>query len=770
MNNLEKQKESAMELEREKQEVLNIQQNFYEKLFEKFRQYEIEINRYKEKLNLANEEITKLKVELKIDKDEKEKNQNIIKELREEIRKLDDEIYQLKHNDTSNKIEIIEDLKEAFIHNNEEDIEEIIDKILENIVEIEEILTFEEIIFLMYICYFTDRLKVLLDKSQVANILYDGDSKESKLLKILVQEENCKVSSTIEECTRGYMCKQTDIFSTLEKKIVKRIKETIEDFSYKSFEEAYDSAKIKKDDKVVLSKAWVRHEGGVYWKLVSGLYSVANNKIYLEKRKIEILGLKEGELEGEKIEKINLHKNKVDILDDTRALIKYHINLIKNRFLLEKPEKIKTLMRSTKSSPLRNMFDDILVYEIISDTITKKEAYTLLLISLFYGVHNKLIENSSYLKELYESQASEGQLLRILDCEIRINDRSQIDLPVRVFLERDEIILIHIDNAVRLKAIELIKAYFNKEFKEIVVSNKQYIKCINDGKQLVIKRGYIKLANELDESKYILCSDMACNVCETLYIKNKRYKKINAVLNSYSIKNINLKVINKNSVINTSEDKNTINIKYIEDLYKELLNYFNEDNLGFSLLTFNKIIESKNELKYLTNMQAITLRFIGYLIKNNTFGAAKIQTDNTIGIVPESEIYERMTNGVDFRGVLEKNRNNLKFIDPIVRTNIINRLMKLNQDTGKIKFLSSNNEDFNSVNLNTESDIKKLGYSTALSREERWKILKNKAIPKLGKNKVIGHIKFLIKMNKSRKVMENAVNEWVYDLDRLYRL
>ena len=70
------------ELEIEKQEFLNIQQNFYDKLFERFKQYEIEISTYKEKLNLADEEIIRAKSELEKVKKENEKNEDIIKELR----------------------------------------------------------------------------------------------------------------------------------------------------------------------------------------------------------------------------------------------------------------------------------------------------------------------------------------------------------------------------------------------------------------------------------------------------------------------------------------------------------------------------------------------------------------------------------------------------------------------------------------------------------------------------------------------------------------
>ena len=60
-----------------------------------------------------------------------------------------------------------------------------------------------------------------------------------------------------------------------------------------------------------------------------------------------------------------------------------------------------------------------------------------------------------------------------------------------------------------------------------------------------------------------------------------------------------------------------------------------------------------------------------------------------------------------------------------------------------------------------------MGYTTTVSRDGRWDILKNSIIPSIGKDKVVNHIKFLVRMNKGRESMSNAVNEWEFDLKRL---
>lgn len=78
-----------------------------------------------------------------------------------------------------------------------------------------------------------------------------------------------------------------------------------------------------------------------------------------------------------------------------------------------------------------------------------------------------------------------------------------------------------------------------------------------------------------------------------------------------------------------------------------------------------------------------------------------------------------------------------------------------------------NNEDDNK--LKDESDLRKLGYNTKLSKEERWNILRNKAIPILGKEKTMSHINFLIRFNKGKtdRDFSHAIDVWENDLKRL---
>lgn len=497
-----------MELEKlrlEKDKIINLQNNYFEKILKELTLYKQQITVYKEKLEKAQNNINELNIELKLSQEEIINKKIEIDKLRSELIKAEDEIYNLTQNNPYSKLELIKDLKEVYIQANDDEAEELLDEILDGIDIIEEKISYTDMIFIMYLCYIYDRLQVLLSVSAMANSYYSNQSKEVKLLKIVSQEENSKVYNNVEECTQSYIEKNSDLFKDLDIKIKERIIETLYDMSYKYFNSVEIENNIDKNDKTISIKAWVKEENNSLWKLVNGIYSDKNKTMYLSENLIKILGVK---------------------------------------------------------------------------------------------------------------------------------------------------------------------------------------------------------------------------------------------------------------------------VQEYDELYNNLLDFFIKNNLGKSLLIFNKIIENTNALKYYNRMQSITLLFIGYLIKRSSFGAQKIINSTDIGISYDVILYKRLSEGRGFIEYLTEHRDSLNLIDPLVKGEIIVRIIEISKvgsgkyKTGKV----INQEEYDSGNLNAESEIKKMGYSTSLTREERWNILKNKAIPRLGKYKVMGHISFLIKMNKGREIMSNAVNEWTYDLERLRNL
>lgn len=76
------------------------------------------------------------------------------------------------------------------------------------------------------------------------------------------------------------------------------------------------------------------------------------------------------------------------------------------------------------------------------------------------------------------------------------------------------------------------------------------------------------------------------------------------------------------------------------------------------------------------------------------------------------------------------------------------------------------------INLKAQSKLGALGYSIKLSRDERWRILIEKAIPLFGMKSVESHILWLIKLKKKDRHRDyrSALFEWEYDLKRLREL
>lgn len=745
----------------EKEKIINLQSDYFDTLFNKINEYEKEIANYKIKLNNSENKINELIIELKLKEEEIISNKREISELRDELTKAEDEIYNLRAMNPYSKLELINDLKESYIKAADDESEDILDEILEEIDIFEEKISHEDMIFIMYMCYIYDRLQVLLSTSSMANNYYSNQSKESKLLKIVLNEENCKSYTSVENSTQSYIEKEKDLFKNFDVKLKERIIETLYDMSYRTFNGVYRDTNIEYGDNTIDIKAWVKEKNSSSFKLVSGIYSEKKDKMYISENMINILRLHEYEV---------LSENNIFVNSESDDLIASNIEKIKEMFLAEDDDELKKLMTSTGNHNKNGLFKEILKNDISVSTITLNEAYSLLAISVFYGVQNMLISDCKYLKSLYISERIESRFINLLDEEIRIVEGNKIELPVTIFLNYNKDKIKYIDDKVKTKIFKLVNSYFYEEFDNITITEERVDICKYNRNNLNINFGYLKIINISGDKKYYFLKGNCCSECNTIYISNDKYKEINQSLNGFKLLPANIEVINKegleNNNINLKESK-----KY-EELYNNLIEYFLSNNLGMSLVTFNSIVEDSNALKYYNKMQSVTLLFIGYLIKKSTFGASRIISNNDIGVSPDTILYKRLSEGRDFIEYLTEYRDSLTLIDPKVKGEIIVRIINIPK-IGFEKYKTNtviNQEEFDGGNLNAESEIKKMGYSTSLTREERWNILKNKAVPKLGKAKVMGHISFLIKMNRNRSIMANAVNEWKYDLEKLAKL
>ncbi len=733
---------SLEKLKLEKNKIIDLQNDYFNRLINEIILFEKKITEYKSKLDESQNIINQLTLELKLKEQEIVDNKREIQELRMELTKTEDEIYNLRATNTYNKIELLNDLKEAFAEENDGETEDILDELLEEINDIENEISYEDMMFIIYLCYIYDKLQLILSKSTMANSYYSSNRQESKLLKIVSQEEHIKIYNSIEECTQNYIKKETDLFKNLNIKLKERIVGILYDISYKCFENVYNENNIERNDTVVKIKCWVRDKENLTWRLVSATYSDKQRKIYMPKNMIDILNLSQQE----------------------SILINESFEKIKNIFLNEESSKLKKLMRATSEKKEREIFSDIVNLNISEETLDLNKAYTLLLISIFYRRHENLLSNSEYLRNLIQTDDIESKLIYVLKEEITLKPGGAISLPVRLFMDKYKEKIKCIDKDVKNKVIELAKSIFYKECNNVLGYENLINVCYYDNSALKLDTRYVKVFNGY-EYKYVLCNSHVCFKCNSIYIKQKTIRKIEGKLDGFQII-VNPEITKKNNVNKKDNLKETA-----ITLYNTIINEYRINNIMKALRTYNNIIENKEIIKYYNKNQRITLLFIGYLIKGNTYGSTEILEAGDIGMSVDTILYRRLYNGTGFKSYLNEYKNSIAFIDPYVREKILYNIKELNSDKeDEFKLLSFNQNELDSNKLNSESEIKKMGYSTSLTREERWNILKNKAVPKLGKAKVIGHIRFLIKMNKSRSVMFNAVSEWEYDLERLIKL
>lgn len=453
-------------------------------------------------------------------------------------------------------------------------------------------------------------------------------------------------------------------------------------------------------------------------------------------------------------------------------MIKKYVDIIKNDFINEDIDVLKKLMQPRNQLMHRVNFVKLLSHDISQDNISKEDALNVLLISTFYGISRSMYNSSSYLKKLYNSTLLESKMVRLLENEVKVMNGSCVNIPVTVFIKDNIDKLEFLDKEVKMKAIKVINTIFYKEFENIVVTDKQLQNCYYDKTETKLMHGYIRLNDLNDNSKYVLLFDKACEKCNSLYLNTKRLDKINDKYKGYKLQDKIIKRIYvEDNKENTDEKIDKNKFKENDLLYNDLLKVFSIDNLGQSLLTYNNIVSNKELLKRYNLMQRITLLFIGYLIKGNTFGADKIISTGEIGVSSDTILYKRLSENREMIQYLNQYESALNLIDPYVKDMIIKKLRIIGDKRNRTtNLVSVYREEFDGSNLSDESDIKKMGYSTSISREQRWNILKNQAVPKLGKAKVIGHLRFLIKMNRGKSSMSNAVNEWNYDVDRLEKI
>ena len=228
------------------------------------------------------------------------------------------------------KLILIENLKLVFIENNNYKSIEILNEILGNIKFIENNITDEEKILLLYLGYFYNKLEELLKKSEVINEFYYFDVNEIKLLIMLIEEKEYSIYQQVKETVLMKIIDNKKLFNGLDTILRGRIIDKIKNVSYKVFDGVYSIKDIKQGQESITLKAWVKERDKENYKLVEGLYCKDTEKLYMLESSIYVLGLNIKYLIDDESETQNIQKT--EEISDNKEEENYKVKNLKEKY------------------------------------------------------------------------------------------------------------------------------------------------------------------------------------------------------------------------------------------------------------------------------------------------------------------------------------------------------------------------------------------------------------------------------------------------------
>ena len=724
-------------------EIFTLYKNYTSDIIQALKEKIDENNKLKEKININEEEINSLKNEIIIKNKEIDNQYKKIQELEQKIKDLKREsIIEIEEYEE----DIFDEIQSAYLR----DDKELVNELLKELGQGYDLnIGVNKIVPLLYIGFFAECLvEVIYLNEEIWDYYIDNKNEEAYLLKLLQEEWNSY--EIRKETVQNYISKNNHLFLYLDEELKDKILSDIKSITHKSFLEVYPDNQIEKDDKCEDIEAWIKMENMKYWYLVSGQYSSSTGRFYIPKNS--------SIFQSYNIEKLNVYD---DVKEEIRDRIKNKVSRIEESFKgisLKKIKKAKDKLYSFNEK--EKVLDFLTNYKLSDDLIDEKQVNSLLFISLFYGILTDALRLSPYLKECINIKKDIIVLLKLMYSEKKVKANEMISIPVKKFISYKRSVLNELNEVIRDKVMTLINEMHNDYSDYVVMYNKGINKCHNDNFEVKNREIFIKVKKD-NEFKYIFTQVNSCSKCNLPYISNKRMKKLSNYLNEYSL-------VIKELQIGVEESKEEIKSERIKE-YENIISSFRIGKHIESLRYLNLLLDNGQVIGRLNKVQLTTLLFITYYLKGQNYTPNDLlRKINFKKNDYEKNIYEKLINLHEFKYYLEVYKNKLELIDERVKDKIIRELeqsaLRINEQKKKV-----NTNDLGN-NLNEESELKKLGYSSSLSRVERWNILKNKAIPKLGKVKVESHIRWLIKMNINRANRSNAVNEWQYDLEKLSKI
>lgn len=419
-------------------------------------------------------------------------------------------------------------------------------------------------------------------------------------------------------------------------------------------------------------------------------------------------------------------------------------------------DKIKELIIKEKCDEAEELFNNNSDLIISSEgDFSEEDIITVLYLAFYNNSLGEFLKNKE-LSAYYNSSNEEAKVIKILKEEEALKIGESIEECYQSYIDLKPNIFENIN--------PLIKKYIlanNLDYSYEYYNNVTVIVNLIIRNRYKNKKCFIKIRD-----KYCLV-----NVFEKLESENKETYIIKEDYNKYCL-NIDKKQRLERDSIN-HENKNVSNP--LNNDYDNIIQLYSDGNLPEVKNNIEKLLDKSIVVEKLSIDKVNSLLFMGNITGVDKYKMERVLKVNTLEASFENIAYRKIVNKKEAYKYIKDNRNNFEKLDPRIKEKLLNELTELQMRRERLGSSYFNEQrafqpQKEQVVLSDESELKKLGYSTTLSESERWNILINKAVPKLGSRKVVWYLRMFIKINKYRKDRLNAVQKWEKDLEKILKV
>ncbi|MDK0573202.1 hypothetical protein P6P35_04640 [Clostridium perfringens] len=419
-------------------------------------------------------------------------------------------------------------------------------------------------------------------------------------------------------------------------------------------------------------------------------------------------------------------------------------------------DKIKELIIKEKCDEAEELFNNNSDLIISSEgDFSEEDIITVLYLAFYNNSLGEFLKNKE-LSAYYNSSNEEAKVIKILKEEEALKIGESIEECYQNYINLKPNIFENIN--------PLIKKYIlanNLDYSYEYYNNVTVIVNLIIRNRYKNKKCFIKIRD-----KYCLV-----NVFEKLESENKETYIIKDDYNKYCLNIDKKQRLEKNSI--SHENKNVSNS--LNNDYDNIIQLYSDGNLPEVKNNIEKLLDKSIVVEKLSIDKVNSLLFMGNITGVDKYKMERVLKVNTLEASFENIAYRKIVNKKEAYKYIKDNRNNFKKLDSRIKEKLLNELTELQMRRERLGDSYFNEQralqpQKEQVVLSDESELKKLGYSTTLSESERWNILINKAVPKLGSRKVVWYLRMFIKINKYRKDRLNAVQKWEKDLEKILKV